>query len=39
MSRNEAVAVKAYEADVWDYLSKPVKIGQLERVVRKVQKN
>ena len=37
ISRNEAAAVKAHEAGVWDYLLKPVKGNQLLRVVRKVK--
>lgn len=35
ISRNEAAAVKAYEAGVWDYLLKPVKRKQLERILEK----
>jgi YesN/AraC family two-component response regulator len=38
MSWDEAAAVKAYEAGVWDYLMKPVKRKQLERVLKKARK-
>ena len=38
VSRNQAAAIKAFEAGVWDYLLKPVKKRQLERVVRKARK-
>ena len=39
VSRNQAAAVKAFEAGVWDYLLKPVQKRQLERVVRKARKH
>lgn len=35
MSRNKTAAVKAYEAGVLDYILKPVKERQLERVLEK----
>lgn len=35
LSRNEAAAVKAHEAGVLDYILKPVKKRQLERVIEK----
>lgn len=35
MSSSKDSAVKAYEEGIWDYLLKPVKRQQLERIVKK----